>query len=247
MNSSVEWTLSTQTIVKEPALLKPQKSLVSVYKVVKDYKSIRSIVEKDMINVFGKGLFRKPKHDDVECEELNLIYESFVISNIKYHLEYYRNKQYTISIDDNVVETTVFGKVLEPTKMEGKSENLKQLVIESKERLVQEKTKEVAVDRKGRSIDHTKLPTGKTEPDPIKFLDSYKTNVRHMEVSIPQILKNAIEKIPVNKEQIIDEHIDIIDQVLIYTPIFEARCINHKTHEIKIIQISAITGKRFPL
>ena len=239
--------MSTQKIIKEPVFLKPHNNLVTVYKVAKDYKSIKKIVEKNMIKAFTKGIFRKPKHSDIECEEINLIYESFVISNIKYHLEYYRNKQYTINIDNNVVETTILGKTLEPAKMEDKSENQKQLIIESKERLVQEKTKEVAFDRKGRSINYKNLPTGRTEPDPIKFLDSYQTNVRHIAVSLPQILKNSIEKILVNKEQIIDEHIETISQVLIYTPIFEARCINHKTHEIKIIQISAITGKIFPL
>jgi hypothetical protein len=247
IKSSDESRLSTQKIIREPSLRKPQKSDVIVQKVVKDYKSIKEIVEKNMIKAFTKTIFRKPKRDNIECEDLNLIYESFVISDIKYHLEYCRNKKYIINIDNKVVETTIFDKILEPTKTKIKSGNEKELIIEGKERLLHEKTKQVAFDRKGRIINHKNLPAAKTEPYPIKFLDSYHTNVRHIEVSMPQILKNSIEKIPVNNEEIIDEHIEIINQVLIYTPIFEARCINHKTHEIKIIQISAVTGKTFPL
>ena len=238
--------MSTSTIIKEPAFLKPTKSDVIVHKVAKDYKSIKTIVEKSMIKAFTKTIFRKPKNEDIECEEINLIYESFIISNIKYHIEYYRNKNYEINLDDNVVETTILGHTLKPTKQENKTESNKQLVIKSEERLVQEKTKEVAFDRKGRKINHKNLPSAKTEPDPIKFLDSYNANVRHITVSIPEILKNSIEKIPINNEQIIDEHMEIVNQVLIYTPIFEARCINHKSHEIKIISISAVTGKPFP-
>ena len=238
--------MSTSTIVREPAFLKPLKSEVVVHKVAKDYESIKKTVEKSMIKAFTKSIFKKPKRDDIECEEINLIYESFVISNIKYHLEYYRNKNYTINIDDNVVETVILDQTLEPKKVEDKSGSSKQLIIESKERLVQEKIKEVAFDRKGRGINHKNLPSAKIERNSIKFLDSYDTNARHIEVSISQILNNSIEKIPINIEQIIDEHIEIINQVLIYTPIFEARCVNHKSHEIKIIPISAVTGKIFP-
>ena len=200
-----------------------------------------------MVKAFSKMVFRKPKPNEIECESINLVYESFLIANIKYHLEYYKNRKYTVNVDDNVVEATIFNHSLEPTKVEEKSGSHKQIIIESRELVIHENTKQLALDRKGRSINGKNLPSAQTEQDPIKFLDSYQTNVRHLEVSIPEILKKAIKKRPANIAQIINEHIEITNQILIYTPIFEARCRNLKSHEIKIIQVSAITGKIFAL
>lgn len=239
--------MSTSTLIEEPIVVKPLKSTVIVQKVAKDYKSIKKVVDKNMVKTFSKIFFIRPKPHEIECESINLIYESFLIMNMKYHLEYYQNKKYTLNVDDNVVETTIFNHSLEPVKVEEKSGSHKQIIIESKEHVIHENTKQVALDRKGRLIDQKNLPSAQTEPDPIKFLDSYKTNVRHIEVSIPEILKKSIEKRPANIAQIINEQIEITNQILIFTPIFEARCKNLKSHEIKIIPVSAITGKIFAL
>ena len=246
-NQNDDSRLSTSTLIERPIVVKPLKSVIIVQKVSKDYKSIKKVVDKNMVKTFSKMFFIKPKSDEIKCESINLIYESFLITNIKYHLEYYQNKKYNINVDNNVVETTIFNHSLEPVKVEEKSGSHKQIIIESKELVIHENTKQVAVDRTGRLVNHKKLPSAQNEPDPIKFLDSYQTNVRHIEVSIPEILKKSIEKRPANITQSINEHIEITSQILIYTPIFEARCRNFKSHDIKIIPVSAITGKIFAL
>jgi len=246
-NQNDDSRLSTSTLIEIPILVKPLKSVVIVQKVAKDYKLIKNIIDKKMVKTFSKMFFIKPKPDEIECESINLIYESFLITNIKYHLEYCQNKKYNINVDNNVVETTIFNHSLEPVNVEEKSGRQKQIIIQSKERVIHENTKQVAVDRRGRLINYKNFPTGQIEPNPVKFLDSYQTNVRHIELSIPEILNKSIEKRPANIAQIINEQIEVISQTLIYTPIFEARCRNFKSHEIKIISVSAITGKIFPL
>jgi hypothetical protein len=239
--------LSTSTLVKEPILTKPLKSVVMVQKGEKDYKSIKKIVDKSMTKAFSKMFFIRPKSNEIECESIALYYESFLIAKVKYHLEYFKNKKYKLNVDNNVVKAIIFDHSLEPKKVEEKSGSHKQIVIDSKELVIHKNIKQLALNRKGRSINRKDLPSAQTEPDPIKFLDSYKTNVRHLEVSIPEILKKAVTKRPANIAQIINEHIEITSQVLIYTPIFEARCLNLKSHEIKIIPVSAVTGKIFAL
>jgi hypothetical protein len=238
--------LPTSVAVKSPILRKPVKSEVIVQKVDKDYKSIENFVNKNMLKAFSKMFFLRPKSNEVECESINLCYESFLFLNVKYHLEYYRNRKYTFNVDNNVVETTIFDRVIEPVTIK-KSEARKEIVVEGKERVIHENTSQFALDRKGRSINPRNLPSAKNVSDPIAFLDSYSTDVRHLEVSIPEILKKIVKKMPEDLAQVIKEYLEITSQTLIYTPVFEARCRNLKSHEIKIIPISGVTGKIFSL
>lgn len=239
--------MSTSVAVKSPILRKPVKSVVIVQKLDKDYKSIENFVNKNMLKAFSKMFFLRPKSNEVECESINLCYESFLFLNVKYHLEYYRNRKYTFNVDNNVVETTIFDRVMEPVTIEEKSKARKEIVVEGKELVIHENTRQFALDRKGRSINPRNLPSAKNESDPIAFLDSYSTDVRHLEVSIPEVLKKIVKKMPEDLVQVIKEYIEITSQTLIYTPIFEARCRNLKSHEIKIIPVSGVTGKIFSL
>ncbi|MEJ2242491.1 MAG: hypothetical protein P8Y18_10175 [Candidatus Bathyarchaeota archaeon] len=119
--------------------------------------------------------------------------------------------------------------------------------ITAKEHVIDESSKRLAFDRKGRSINPKQIPSSKTETNPIDFLNSDNVLVRHLDVSIPEILRKTIKKPPEDIDQIIDEHFEITSQALIYTPIFEARIINLKSQEIKIIPVCGVTGKQFTI
>jgi len=241
--------LSTSTLRKEePTLKRPLKSLVQVHKISKDYETIKNIIEKNMIKAFSKMYFIKPKANEIECESVTLCYDSFLIANTKYHVEYYQNKKYNINVDDNITEVIIFNHSLEPKAVNGKKPGIlkgtkNEIVIETKERVTHEIIKQLAFNRKGRIIDREKLPSAKSEPEPAKFLDSYDANVRHPEVSMWKIIKKAVLKRPPNVTQVINEIIEVTEQNLIYTPIYEARCRNLKSWEIKIIPVSGVTGK----
>jgi hypothetical protein len=228
-------------------LRKPQKSVVIVQKLDRDYKSIKNFVNKNMSKSFSKMFFIKPKSNEVECESITLCYESFLILNAKHHLEYYKNRKYSFNVDNNVAESIIFGHNVEPVTVEEKFGSHKEIVVEAKELVIHESTRQLALDRKGRPINPKNLPSAKTESNAIEFLDSYRTDVRHLEISIPEILKKQFKKRPEDVTEIIDEHLEITSQVLIYTPIFEARCRNTKSHEIKIIPVSGVTGNIFAI
>ena len=239
--------MSTSVAVKSPILRKPVQNVVIVHKLEKDYKSIGDFVNKNMLKVFSKMFFLRPKSNEVECESINLCYESFLFLNVKYHLEYYRNRKYRFNVDDNVLETTIFDQVLEPVVVEGKFKAGKEVVLDGKELVIQENSRQFALDRKGRSIDFKNLPAGKVEADPVAFLDSYATDVRHLEISIPEILKKIAKSMPEDLVQVVSEYLEIASQTLVYTPVFEARVRNLKSHEIKIIPVSGVTGKIFSI
>jgi hypothetical protein len=239
--------LSTSITIEPPILGKPSANVVIVHEVEKDYESIKNFVNKNMLKAFSRLFFLKPKSNEIECESISLVYECFAIINSKYHLEYYRNNRYMLNVDDKVTESIVHGHNLKPKKTKDKSGSKKQIEIECKERVLYKNQKQHAFDRKGRPVNPKKIPSARTKPEPIEFLQSYVTNVRHLEVSIPEILKKSIKNRPEDIEEIIDEHLEISSHVLIYTPIFEARCKNLKTNEIKIIPVSGVTGKIFGL
>ena len=123
----------------------------------------------------------------------------------------------------------------------------KKIVIEGKERVNYESIGQFTINRKGRIIDREGLPSAACEPDPVKFLDKYDTNVRHPEVYMWDILKKAAVKRPANVSEVINENFRVTEQVLVYTPIYEARCRNLNSYEIKIIPVSGVTGKIFTL
>ena len=244
--------MSIATSIKEEATLKkPLKSIVLVQKISKDYNAIKNVIDKNMVKAFSKMHLFKPKANEIECESIQLCYDSFLIANAKYLIEYYQNKEYQIDLDENVAEVIVFDHNIKPEAINEKSgirkKTKKQIIIESKERVNLEITKQLALNRKGRIIDRNELPSATCEPDPIKFLDEYNTNVRHPEVYMWDILKREVMKRPPNVSEVINEKFQITEQVVIYTPVYEARCRNLNSQEIKIIPVSGVTGKIFAL
>jgi hypothetical protein len=61
------------------------------------------------------------------------------------------------------------------------------------------------------------------------------------------VLKKAAVKRPANVSEVINEKFQVTEQVLVYTPIYEARCRSLNSYDIKIIPVSGITGKIFTL
>ncbi len=242
---------TTSSINEETTIKKPFKSAVLVQKISKDYKAIKNIIDKNMVKTFSKMYFIKPKANEIECESIELCYDSFLTANTKYTIEYYQNKKYHIELDENVAEVLIFNHSIKPKDVNEKHSILKktkkEIAIESKERVNYEITKRVTLNRKGRIIDFNELPSAPCEPNPVKFLDKYNTNVRHPEVYMWEILKKAVMNRPPNVSEIINEKFQVTEQVLVYTPIYEARCRNLNSYEIKIIPVSGVTGKIFSL
>lgn len=230
---------------------KASKHIVLVQKISKDYAAIKGIVDKNMVKAFSKMRFLRPKANEIECESIQIYYDSFLIANTKYVIDYYKKREYCIDLDDNVKEVLVFDQNIKPKIVEEKSglksKSKKQIVIDSKERINLEITKQIALNRKGRIIDRKDLPSAPCESDPVKFLDEYGLDVRHPEVNMWGILKREVLKRPPDVSEVIDESFQVTHQVLIFTPVYEARIVNLATHEIRIIPISGVTGKIFVL
>ncbi len=231
---------------------KIEKRKVIVHKVAFDLEAAENIVEKDKTKFYAKlGLF-KPKHDEIECESVQLFYEPFITARANYFLDYYKKKTYAIKIDENVSEVVAFGKTFKPEVMkEGILKRpYKAIAFDAEERVIHNVATHMALNRTGREIDPAKLPSGPAEPDPDQVLEEDSVKTRDLKISPDTILdkiRKRTAKRPMDVGKIVEEAFEVTEYAVVCTPVYEARCQRLKTGEIKILPISGITGKALSL
>jgi hypothetical protein len=251
--TSGEYALTVSTLAKEEKMKERiEKRKLVVHKVAFDLEVAKNIVEKDKTKFYAKlGLF-KPKHEEIECESVQLFYEPFIVAKANYFLDYYKKKTYTIKIDENVSEVVAFGKTFKPEAMkEGiLKRSYKAIAFDAQERVIHRVATQMALNRTGREIDPAKLPSGSTEPEPEKTLEKDSGKTRDLKIPPNLILdkiRKRIAKRPMDVGKIAEEAFEVTEYAVVCTPVYEARCQRLKTGEIKIIPISGVTGKALSL
>ena len=229
----------------------PERQLI-VHKIIVDLETVRNAIEKDKTRFFAKLGFLKPKHEEIECESVLLFYEPFLIAKANYFLDYYENKTYRTKVGDNATELVVFGQTLKPEVISERVKGVlkrshKEIVFDAQERVIHKAIEQIALNRTGREIDPTKLPSAPAELEPEKVLRECREKARKLGISSFNTLKEIVCKKPSNIGRIVEEVFKLTEHAVVYTPIYEARCRHLKTGEIKIVPISAVTGKMLSL
>lgn len=219
-----------------------------VHKVAFDLKAAENIIEKDKTKFFAKLGFFKPRHEDIECESVQLFYEPFMVAKANYFLDYYQKKTYAFQIDDDVSEVIAFGQTFKPEAVkEGILKRpYKAIFFDAQERVVHRAATRMALNRTGREVDPTQLPSGPIELEPKKVLKKDRDRVRELKTS-PDIILDKIRQRttqrPPDVGRITEEAFEVTEYALVCVPVYEARCRRHKTGEIRILPISGVTGK----
>ena len=232
-----------------------EKRKLIVHKIAIDPETAKNVVEKGKTGIFAKLGFLKPKHEEIECESVLLFYEPFLVAKANYFLDYYKKKTYTIRVGEEVSEVIVFGQTLKPEVVKERVKGLlkrprKEIVFDAQERVIHEATVHIALNRTGREIDLTKLPSAPAEPEPERVLKECGDKARKLRVSpdsIIDIVRKRTVKRPPDIGRIAKEVFEVTEHAVVYTPIYEARCRHLKTGEIKIIPISGVTSKMLSL
>ena len=241
-------TLAEEEMEEEKTL---ERKLV-VQKIFVNLETVRNVVEKDKTSFFTKLGFLKPKQEDIDCESVLLFYEPFLIAEANYFLDYYENKTYRIKVGDNATEVVVFDQTLKPEVVSERVKGVlkrsrKEIVFGAQERVIHKAIEQIALNRTGREIDPTKLPSAPAELEPEKVLKEYQEKARKIGLTLFNTLKDVVCKRPPNIGRIVEEVFEVMEHTVVYTPIYEARCRHLKTGEIKIIPISGVTGKPLSL
>ena len=244
--------MTVSTLAKEETKERIEERGLIVHKIAFDTRAAKSIIEKDKTKFFSKLGFFKPKHEDIECESVQLFYEPFVVAKASYFLDYYRKKTYTIKVREDVSEIIAFEQTFKPKAVEeGILRRLcKGISFDAQERVIHKAATRMALNRVGREINPTRLPSGPTELEPKGTLEKDMDRVKDLEFSsdiiLGKIRKRTIER-PPDVGRIAKEAFEVTEYALVCTPIYEARCRRLKTGETRIFQISGVTGKLLPL
>ena len=230
---------------------KIEKRKLEVQKVVLDIEAVKNIVEKDKRKFFARLGFLRPSREEIECEVPQLFYEPFTMAKANYFLDYYKKKTYSIQVDEDVSEVIAFGQTLKPQLVKGLFRRPhKTLAFDVQERVIYRAANQIALNRQGYEIDPDKLPTSPIEPEPEKTLEKAGKKVRRLGLqpeTMLNLIRNRTAQQPSDVGKIAKEVFEITEHVVIYTPIYETRCKQVKTGEIKIIPTSGITGKMLSL
>lgn len=251
--TSGAYALSVSTLAeKEEMKEKIEKRKLVVHKLAFDLKAAKKIVERNKTKFFSKLGFFKPKHEEIECESVQLVYEPFIVAKANYLLDYYKKKRYTIKIDEKVNEVIAFGQIFKPeTVKEGILKRPhKVFAFDSQERVLHRASTHMALNRMGREIDPTELPSDPTESEPEKTLKKDRDKVRELKIQPDVILEKIRQRTvirPSDVGRIAEEVFEVTEYALVCTPIYEVRCRQLKTGEIKIIPISGVTGEMLSL
>ena len=219
-----------------------------VHQVEYDPDTAWNLVENKKRMWFAKLGFLKPAPDEVICESLDLVYEPFIITRAHYFLDYYKPVLYTIKIGDGVNEVVIFGHTLQPEMIKTRrffGRSNKAIIFDAYERMGHTVSSSLAITRMGQQIDPQQLPSGVPEVEPETILKQHRDYVRTIQISHEEIMERIYRQTairPLDVGEIINEVYEVTEYTIICTPIYEARCRQVKTGEIKIIPLSSVTG-----
>lgn len=240
--------MTVATLAKEEVKERTEERELIVHKINFDNMAAKNIVEKDKTKFFAKLGFFKPRHEDIECDSVQLFYEPFVVAKANYFLDYYRKKTYSVKILEDVHEVIAFGQTFKPEALEEGIFRRPNKVIsfDAQERVIHKAAARMALNRMGREINPKRLPSGPTEIDPKGTLEKDSDRVRDLEIS-PDIILDEIRKRtatrPRDVGRITEEKFEVTEYAVVCTPVYEARCRRVKTGEIRILPISGVTGR----
>ena len=219
-----------------------------VHQVEYDPDTAWNLVENEKPKWFTKLGFLKPAPNEIICESLDLIYEPFIITKAHYFLDYYKPILYTIKIGDDVNEVVIFEHTLQPEMINTRrflGRAHKAIMFDAYERVEHTVSSSLALTRMGQQIDPQQLPSGVPEVEPEKILKQHRDHVRTLQISHREIMERVYQQTairPLDVGEIINEIYEVTEYIIICTPIYEARCRQVKTGEIKIIPLSSVTG-----
>jgi len=194
--------------------------------------------------VFARFGFLRPPSREIQQKFIEKDYDVYVVVDGKYAIDYYRKRNYTVSVDETVQEVVLLNQTLKPEPT--RDPHRKTITLDGRERIVRESKACVVVDANGREISSKRVPSGPSEERPEEVLAEFQ-KTKPLE-SPPRneidLLRSKIVNRPSEIEHVIQETFEIADHAVIYVPVYRVRLQNLRTGQEKIIKIDGVTGKR---
>ena len=226
-------------------------SKIIVFKKKLDDYEAKQIIEQKKSNVF-KGLFKKPKKDEVHTHSTKLFYESILMISGIYTANFFRKAIHPINVDYNVTEV-MLGDGIFPIRSKSslqkalsgkKGKNKIDLELEEHVFINNEDT--MYFDHHGKEVQFPfKLDSKNLENYPTRILKEHESNVKKPEITKEHAIELLTKKL---KKPLEPEVRDLVDEFTIkeiseiYIPIYEARLIGPKK-KVGILRLDAVRNK----
>jgi len=142
-----------------------------VYKTLVDPTVIKVAGEKLKNKIFVRFGFFKPKPEEIQFVSIDKYYESYILINGKYVIDYYRKCAYTINVDKKVEEVILLNQKFKPKQTEEPSaKGYKAIKLEGEEHLLYEDKVSLILDKTGHEVPLKQLPSAPSEEHPMEML-----------------------------------------------------------------------------
>jgi len=216
---------------------------IIVYKTLIAPTVIRLTTEKVKDRLFIKFGFLKPDPDQIQLVSFEKDYEAYIIVDGRYFIDYYRSRVYAIKVDEKVQEVALFSQTFKPEPANEPS--TKVIRIEGEERLVHEAKAYLVLASDGQEVSSKRIPSAPSEEHSRKLVAEIETT-KKLEI-LPNeevdIIRSRIVKRPPEIKRVVNELFEVMERVVIYTPIYKVKFRNLKTDEIKTVRFDGLTAK----
>jgi len=217
---------------------------VIVYKTLVDESVVKLIAEKFKSKLFARLDLPEPEPREVLCVSVEKFYEPFLVVVAKYVIDYYRKRDVSFGVDEEVQEVVVGEQIFKP-QSKGKEVLGEEVRLPILERIVKKRKVYMVFDRFGDEFDLERLPVASSEEKPESILEEFREKVETLEVppdmELETIRCRIVEK-AVDAEKIVWQSFEVSDRVVIYVPCFKVAFKNIKTGEVESVKIDGVTG-----
>jgi len=233
--------ISTGTI---PSSEKIAERKTIVYETRIDPTVIKVAGEKLKTQLFAKFGFMKPKPEEIQLVSIDKYYEPYIVMSGKYVIDYYRKCVYKVKVDKRVLEVILLKHKFEPSQpMDSSAKDHNVIKLEGEERLVNTVKASLILDRFGKEVTLTKLPSGPSERNPKKVLAAFGVEEIAPDADL-DIIRSKIVKRPKDINRLVNELFEVNERVVIYTPRFRVLYRNVKTGEERTVEFDGVTAER---
>jgi len=230
-------------ILVEPTPQSLARPKTIVCKTLIDPTMAKLSAEKLKSDVFSRFGFLKPPPWQIQQKSIEKDYDVYVVVDGKYTIDYYRRRNYTVSVEDKVQEVELLSQTLKPEPT--REPHRKSLRLEGQERIVRELKACIILNSKGREVSLRRIPAAPSEERPEEVLAEFQKTkpLENPPNNEMDLLRARIVKRPSEIERVVQETFEIVDHAIIYVPVYKVGLQNLKTSEEKTIKIDGVTGK----
>ena len=226
---------------------KISKRKIIVYKSRVDPTIVKLTAEKMKYKLFSKFGFSKSQSEDIRVVSIDKYYEPYILVDATYSVQYFEKKVYTLGVEPETEEVKISGESYKPGMEDNASGKSRRVIKLDAEMWSSYHDKAYLVfDREWHEIPPNQVPAAPSEDHPEKILEEFNKKAGAVQFSSQkeiELVKTRIVKRPSGVAKIEDELFQVLEQAVIYSPIYEIVFRNVQTGEEKLVKIDGVTAK----